>query len=610
MQNYTIDSDLNEQRQRAIGFLIGASLLAALPLFGVSAAVNAQVPDVAVWLFFGAVLLVSNEFRRRERFLPGVWIFIVGITAILSFSLWKYGPSTPIYFLFFTPIVLASLLLSREDLIVVAGICFGLALGLTAHHTDFRTALGMLFVPGLVGALLVAVQTVTATNALEMVRWATDIQKKDAARAELFYAQKEQLGEAMLQLSFSNSRLQQVNVKLAEAQLKAEQASKAKSVFLSNMSHELRTPLNVIIGYASTMLDMPTMYNGEPLPTVYRNDVHLIKDSGYHLLGLINDVLDLSKIEAGKLELHRTVVDLGELLRGILATSIGLIKDKPIQVRPDYPADLPRVLADPMRVRQIILNLMSNAIKFTPSGSVTLQARADGQSVRVAVIDTGIGIPEDALAQIFDRFEQAARDVDKNYGGTGLGLDISKQLAHMHGSDLKVESVVGQGSIFWFELPIVVGAQGAQLEPVDQIGTTARSLAPSESLLPPTILLIEDEASLREMMRRALEDSRYVVVDVQDGAQVLDLATGLLPELILLDIRLPNVDGWSLLQSLKNNPDTAPIPVIVCTVSDEEQRALDLGAALYLRKPFSSDEFLACVQELLPQSLLADGGSS
>src|SRR5260221_4730458 len=218
------------------------------------------------------------------------------------------------------------------------------------------------------------------------------------------------------------------------------------------MSHELRTPLNVIIGYTSTMLDMPGMYQNVPLPRGYIEDIRLIKDNGYYLLGLINDILDLSKIEAGKLELHRSIINISEMFRGIVATSIGLVNDKPLQIRPDFPDDLPPVWADTTRIRQIVLNLMSNAIKFTPSGSVTLQAVVKDQQIRVAIIDTGIGIPAKALAHIFDRFEQAEHDTDEHYGGTGLGLDISQQMVRMHGGELIVESTVGQGSTFSFTL--------------------------------------------------------------------------------------------------------------------------------------------------------------
>src|SRR5262249_21098843 len=161
------------------------------------------------------------------------------------------------------------------------------------------------------------------------------------------------------------------------------------------------------------------------------------------------------KIEAGKLELHRTAVDLPEMFKGIIATSIGLVKDKPVQIRPDYPDNLPQVWADPIRVRQIILNLMSKACKFTHSGSIPLQAHPEGDCVQISVIDTGIGIPDKALHHIFDRFQQAEQDTEKHYGGTGLGLDISKQLAQMHDGDLSVQSVLGQGSQFTFTLPIL-----------------------------------------------------------------------------------------------------------------------------------------------------------
>jgi signal transduction histidine kinase len=196
--------------------------------------------------------------------------------------------------------------------------------------------------------------------------------------------------------------LSSANMKLMEAQRKAEDANRAKSLFLSNMSHELRTPLNVIIGYSHSMLVMPQMFNNVPMPEVYRPYLKLIKDNGHYLIGLINDILDLSKIEAGKLELVCTHVDLPEIFRGVLATATGLLKDKSLQLRPDYPEDLPIVWADPIRVRQIILNLLSNAIKFTNSGSVTLKAEVSDRWVAISVIDTGIGIPEEGRTAIFE----------------------------------------------------------------------------------------------------------------------------------------------------------------------------------------------------------------
>jgi len=182
----------------------------------------------------------------------------------------------------------------------------------------------------------------------------------------------------------------------------------------------------------------------------------------------------------------------------------------------------------------------------------------------------------------------------------------------MHGSDLMVQSKEGQGSTFSFTLPFASEEQIADMESPDgqssETSHSVRELVPDESGLAATVLLVEDESSLREMLRRTLESVGHVVVDIQDGARVLEMAVGLLPELIILDIRLPNIDGWEILESLKQNPETAPIPIIVCTASDDEQRAIGLGANLYVRKPFSSDEILTCVQEMLAQSIQTDKG--
>jgi signal transduction histidine kinase/ActR/RegA family two-component response regulator len=614
MQDYDIQTDLTDQRRDYLKFVLLITLWVAVFIDCIRA--NMMInpfreSEWPVWLGLPIVLASSNELRRRGRIALGSWVYLLGVLAILSVFLFEFGPGPDLYLGFLGIMVLAFLLVDRKAVPYLSALILGLMYVLTVQHNGVLPTIPLLIMPTAFAVLLNVVLNIHAANALEMVYWATDIQRKDTRRAEEFYQQKEQLNDALLQVKHAKSKLEIMNVKLEEARNQSERASKAKSVFLSNMSHELRTPLNVIIGYTSSMLDMPEMYDGQPLPPAYQSDIQLIKDNGYYLLNLINDILDLSKIEAGKLELHCAPADMAELFRGVMATSIGLVKDKPLQIRPDFPDDLPAVWADAMRVRQIILNLMSNAIKFTPSGSVTLQARAEVGNVRVSVIDTGIGIPEHALAHIFDRFEQAERDTDKHYGGTGLGLDISKQLARMHGGDLTVQSMVGQGSTFSFTLPIMENAESAALpEQTQPAESHARTLIAASDMLASTVLLVEDEASLRDMMRRTLEGAGHVVVDVQDGSQVLDLASGLLPELIILDIRLPNVNGWELLAELKSDAETSAIPVIVCTVSDDPDRARELGAALYLQKPFSSDELLACVEAFLPQTVITGKGEA
>jgi signal transduction histidine kinase/ActR/RegA family two-component response regulator len=606
MQNYEIRGDLTEQRQAHLGLLFVATVCLGIFIFSINA--TGQILSVPPFVCLFTSLGLSYVLRRAQRIELASWVYILGLQAALAIALWESGSATPLTFLMLLPVVLASLLFDAKNVVHIGILSVALIFGVAAIRSNIVTAANVAFLPGFLCVVLVTAISFNSQNMTDIVYWATDIQKKDSHRAEMFYSKSEELSETLLQLTHAHSRLELLNRKLEEAQRRAENASKAKSIFLSNMSHELRTPLNVIIGYTSTMLDMPAMYENEGLPPIYRSDIHLIKENGYHLLGLINDILDLSKIEAGKLELHNESVSLSDLFRGIIATSIGLAKDKPIQIRPDFPQDLPHVWADPMRVRQIILNLMSNAVKFTQTGSVTLQARVVDSSVQISVTDTGIGIPEKALAHIFDRFQQAEHDTDKHFGGTGLGLDISRQLARMHGGELSVQSMVGHGSTFSFTLAISDTQHlGPETPVVKSVKILASAQAEANQIY--TILLVEDEVSMRDMIRRTLESAGHVVADVQDGADVIDAVTGLLPDLVILDVRLPNVNGWEILKDLKNNVDTSSIPVIVATANEDEGHATQLGAELYLRKPFSPDELLACVEELLPTSLEAGKGN-
>ncbi len=400
---------------------------------------------------------------------------------------------------------------------------------------------------------------------------------------------------------------------LAIARQRAEEANKAKSLFLSNMSHELRTPLNIVIGYTSSMLERPSMYENVALPPIYARDIKLIRDNGRHLIGLINDILDLSKIEAGKLELVREPITLTDIFRGVLATSVGLTKNKPVLVKSDIPDPLPLVYVDPTRVRQIILNLMSNAVKFTEQGSVTLRARIEDEFVKISVIDTGIGIPEKSLPHIFDRFQQAGHDTSRIYGGTGLGLDISKQLCQMHGGDLTVESVYGKGSTFTFTLP-VMNPDDAQISEMPSLQSAsaadgapkttqvfAASGTPSKAAVR-TVMLVEDEISTTDFIRRTLESAGYFVLSTNDGSESVEMALGVMPDVIILDIQLPNITGWDILNALKREAEIAAIPVIICSAHTEAEAVYRSGAAGFVAKPFTSQKILEAIERVVGMS--------
>ncbi len=408
-----------------------------------------------------------------------------------------------------------------------------------------------------------------------------------------------------LQLSYATleRRVEERTAQLAAARQRAESASQAKSVFLSNMSHELRTPLNVIIGYTSAMLTLPIMYGNTSLPETFSHDVALVMENGHYLLGLINDILDLSKIEAGKVDVHRTTVSLDGIFQGVISTTVGLVKDKPVQVRSNCPADLPDVSADPIRIRQVLLNLTSNAAKFTSTGSITLQAEIKDGFVRISVIDTGPGIPEKALATIFDRYEQAEQDTYQRYGGTGLGLDISKRLVEMHGGQLTVESRLGTGSAFSFTLPIAPKQQGERRVTGSEAVRVVEIFDTIEPAPEPTTVLIgENDTDTRLMFRRSLETAGYLVMDTDDGSTVHEIALGLLPDVILLDIQLRTLNGWQVLDQLRNDPALAEIPVIICTDVNQSPEAKADGAFAMMLKPVSPAEIILKVEEALVSS--------
>jgi len=374
------------------------------------------------------------------------------------------------------------------------------------------------------------------------------------------------------------------------------------------MSHELRTPLNIVIGYTSSMLDRPTMYDNVSLPTAYANDIKLIRDNGYHLIGLINDILDLSKIEAGKLELQYESVSLNDIFRGVLATSIGLVKEKPILIKSDFPEQLPVIWADPTRVRQIILNLMSNAVKFTERGSVTLQARVDNNFIKISVSDTGIGIPEKALPHIFDRFQQVSHDTSRLYGGTGLGLDISKQLCEMHGGELFAESIYGEGSIFTFTLPIKRHEElqpnpssvldKARIDGAPKASQVFASFGAKRQLVAHSVMLIEDDMSTTDMMRNVLESAGYLVFSINNGSEAVEMALGLIPDAIVLDVALPNLDGWEIFDALKKEGELVSTPVIICGAQFDRVRAENQQAAGFVEKPFTARRILEAIQRV------------
>jgi GAF domain-containing protein/CheY-like chemotaxis protein len=360
-------------------------------------------------------------------------------------------------------------------------------------------------------------------------------------------------------------------------------ASRHKSQFLANMSHELRTPLNAIIG-VSEMLREDTeaaKQDTEPLDRVL--------GAGRHLLALINDILDLSKIEAGRMELHLEEFPLVPLIEDVAKTIESMATKNGNRIVVDCAADFGTIHADQTRFRQALLNLASNANKFTEKGTVTIAGqsqRLDGrEGITIAVTDTGIGMTPEQMGKLFQEFSQASTRTASKYGGTGLGLAISRYFCRMMGGDITVESEPGKGSTFTVRLPRIVqiaetpvpeGRTAARVKPVHPVAQEAEE---------PLILVVDDDATVRELVERHLERSGFAVVTAGGGQEGLRLARELRPAAVTLDIMMPDLDGWTVLAAIKGDPELAGIPVVLMSIVDQKNRGYALGAADYLVKP-------------------------
>ncbi len=382
-------------------------------------------------------------------------------------------------------------------------------------------------------------------------------------------------------------RIQDRDVQLTIAKEKAEEANRTKSSFLANMSHELRTPLNAILGYSEMLIeDAEDTDNLEPVP-----DLKKIHAAGKHLLALINDILDLSKIEAGKMELFAETFEVSEAVQDVVTTIQPLVAKNTNKLVVDYGEDIGAMRADLTRVRQILFNLLSNASKFTEKGTITLdissQMRKREEWVIFKISDTGIGMTSDQLGKLFQAFSQADVSTTRKYGGTGLGLVISRRLSQMMGGEITVESEQGKGSTFTIQLPRYMREPGEKEEaPVPAAELVEEPEAPAEN----TILVIDDEESARELASRILTKEGFRVKTASSGEEGLRLAKQLRPTAITLDVLMPNMDGWAVLKALKADPDLAEIPVILVTIVENRQLGYSLGASDYLTKPVDRDQ--------------------
>ncbi|MGO9047357.1 MAG: response regulator [Xanthobacteraceae bacterium] len=381
------------------------------------------------------------------------------------------------------------------------------------------------------------------------------------------------------------TELKQREAELATARDAADKANRTKSSFLANMSHELRTPLNAIIGY-SEMLQEDAVDKDDKQPI---EDLQKIESAGRHLLGLINNILDLSKIEAGKMDVFIEAVDIQALVKEVLSIVKPLADKSENVIEVICPADIGSFRSDQTKVKQCLLNLLSNANKFTSRGALTLTvAREGGSQVCFRVSDTGVGMTEEQLGRLFQAFSQADASTTKRFGGTGLGLAITKRFCTLLGGDVTVESTPGTGSTFIIRLP----DQG--LAPAAVEASVPAAAAADERA---TVLVVDDDPSVRSLLSRTLVKEGYRVVSACNGVEALALAREHRPQAITLDVLMPQMDGWGALKGLKADAELRDIPVIMVTVLNERGMAIPMGAADFVTKPVDRQRLAAILRD-------------
>jgi len=397
----------------------------------------------------------------------------------------------------------------------------------------------------------------------------------------------------------------------------AEAANQAKSDFLASVSHELRTPLTSVLGFAK--LSKQSLEN-KLFPKIQADDrrtqrdirfvrenMDIIVTEGQRLTTLINNVLDLAKIEAGKVEWDMQPLAITEVLERATSATAALFEQRALQLIKEIAPDLPEVVGDQDKLIQVVINLISNAVKFTPEGTVTCRAEVAGSEIIVSVTDTGLGIAPDDQPRVFEKFKQVGDTLTDKPQGTGLGLSICKEIVEQHGGHIWVKSQVGQGSTFAFALPvqwaeteIEVTTQPVELTTlVKQLKQHVVTTAPNGTNRPKTILVVDDEEPIRKLLKRELGEAGYQVKEAVNGQEALHQIRREKPDLVILDVLMPTMNGFNVAAILKNDPQTMDLPIIMLTIVEDAERGYRLGVDRYLSKPINSAALFADIEGLL-----------
>ncbi|MBI4494383.1 MAG: response regulator [Chloroflexi bacterium] len=545
------------------------------------------IPGILL-LWLGSTWVFARLVRAQAtiRAIDRVHLGYLGCEGVLLTAVVHYAGGVEwvgVFFYAFT-IYYANTLLSRSAGLLVAGwtsvLYSALALGEFAGLIDHQPLLGLAGLhrnlPYVVANVLVVAVVGFLSLAYTAGVFAEALRRRNREWMRLYH------------------ELQQANLRLQAQNEHIRQAERAKGAFLANMSHEFRTPLNAILGFAEVLQDQTAGPLNER-QAKYVSNIHL---GGRHLLRLINEVLDLSKIEAGQMQLAYAPFPAARMLHEAETIMRVLADRKRIDLALDLHAlPLDQVLtADEGRVKEVLLNLMANAIKFTPPGGrVRVLATLEGEHLRFEVVDTGIGIASQDQERIFEEFQQVDASQTREHGGTGLGLAVARSLVQLHGGRIGVQSEVGKGATFWFTLPLAPAVPQAASPVLPEPRPVHQEAAPDEPAARPLALVVEDDVRSAELIGLCLRRAGYGVVYAADGGEALHKAQALAPSAIALDVLLPGPDGWTVLGQLKADPALREVPVLMVSVLEQRERGLREGAFDYFTKPLDRERLVEVV---------------
>jgi len=520
-------------------------------------------------------------------FLPAAWLFLIAQSIATSLIIWTV-PDTPTVTLLGLIAGTAGLFISPA-LGFVAAAAISIALWLAAVYGLVPPSLAS-FAGALAAAI--ALLTWTATHPLRTtLHWSWMSYEQARSRADDLMVQRGELQRTVKDLRAAYARLERMSTELERARQAADEARRLKAEFAANISHELRTPLNLIIGFSEMMFMAPHTYGGQSLPATYRGDVEAIYRSARHLSQLVDDVLDLSQIEAGRMGLVKEPLALADVVSEAVTTVSYLLERKHLSLTTEIPSDLPLIRADRTRLRQVLINLLNNAARFTDRGGITIDARADERDVTISVTDTGVGIAAKDMPKVFEEFRQVDGSPRRREGGSGLGLAISRKFVELHGGYMGARSCQGEGSTFWFRLPLRDDLAFGQLPPAWE--TWARPAKTADSA--GTVIVISDNERAAHLFQRYLDDYRVLVA--ADEREVQQLASTEPVHAAIFVARSQQEAGDRLVKGVAGLAD---VPLFCCSLAGGETAGDELGVASYLVKPVLRERFLAALDRVGP----------